>query len=74
VTALQRQEEARSRRSAEAMTDPSLSRQTSTRRAAVLSVSPDSAISFLTDPISPTTTGPQCRLVRTCAGVPNSRS
>ena len=45
----------RSRRSAEAITDSPLSRQASTRRAAVLSVSPNNAISFLTDPISPTT-------------------
>jgi len=59
---------------AEAMTGSPVSRQASTRRAVVFSVSPIRAISFLNEPISPTTTGPQWSAARTSTRWPNSRS
>ncbi len=64
----------RSSNAAETSTRQLASRHASRVRCVVFMASPISAISFLTKPSSPTTTGPQCRPARKSARKPKSRS
>jgi hypothetical protein len=58
----------------EARKPPSTVRLSSSSRAAVFMTSPLKTMARLTSPISPTMTGPKCRLPRIRGTVPNSRS
>ena len=65
--------ERRSTKAAEARTRWPVSRQACCIRATVFIVSPRNAISILTMPSSPMTTGPQCSAARKLARQPKSR-